>query len=92
MTRRLQSLFRLRRLDEELNDEIQGHLDMATARYAAQGLPPNEARLAALRDFGGVAQTKEVYRDVGGIPALNGLLQDVRYGIRTLRATPLVTT
>jgi len=56
---RLQALFRRRRLDRELDSELEAHLEFATADYVARGLSPAAARLAARKDFGGMAQTKE---------------------------------
>ena len=61
---RLRALFRARQIDREIDDEIASHLAEATEEYVQQGLSPDEARRAARRSFGGVTQTKEVYRDV----------------------------
>jgi putative ABC transport system permease protein len=85
---RLLSLVGLRRGDRDMDDEIQAHLDLAAARYMAQGLSRDDARFAALRDFGGVVQTKEAFRDARGLPVVDGLLQDARYAVRTLWKSP----
>ena len=60
---RLRALFRSRQMDREIDDEIASHLAEATEEYVQQGLSPEEARRAAQRSFGGVTQTKEVYRE-----------------------------
>ncbi len=86
--RRVLAVFRRLRLDHELDDEIQDHLQRGTARYMAKGLTPDEARLAALRDFGGVIQTKEAYREARGFSSLDSLLQDLRHAFRRLRKSP----
>src|SRR4029453_5828718 len=48
-----------RRLDRELEDELDTHLECSAADYMARGLSPDEARNAALRAFGGVARTQD---------------------------------
>ena len=98
MTRLRILLFRLRALlgarhrDREIEDEISSHLAEATEEYVQQGLSPEEARLAARRSFGGVPQTKEVYRQVRSFVWLEELSRDVRYALRTLRKSPTFTT
>ena len=75
-------------LDDRLKDEIEVHLEMATSENIARGMPPDEARLAALRSFGGIVKTREAYHDTAGWPGVDGLWQDVRYAARTYRRTP----
>jgi predicted permease len=77
-----------RRSDAELNEDIEAHLDLLARDYIDRGLPPDEARAAARRAFGGVAQMQEIYRDQRGLPFVDGLLQDVRYGARMIRRNP----
>ena len=72
----------------ELGDELRAHLEMATEENVRRGMPPEEARYAAHRAFGGVEQTKEAYRERRGLPAIESVFQDVRYGLRTLRKSP----
>jgi predicted permease len=75
-------------LDDRLKNEIELHLEMATNENIARGMPPDEARNAALRSFGGIIQTREAYHDTAGWPGLDGLWQDVRYAVRAYRRTP----
>ena len=89
---RLRALFRSRQMDREIDDEITSHLAEAAEEYVQQGLPPEEARRAAQRRFGGVTQTKEVYREVWSIRWLENLALDVRHALRTLRKSPAFTT
>jgi predicted permease len=89
---RLRALVRSRRMDREIDDEIASHLAEATEEYVRQGLSPEEARWAAQRSFGGVTQTKEVYRQVGSFTWLEDLARDVRHALRTLRKSPAFTT
>ena len=88
---RLRGLFLKRNLEQELSDEIQSHLDMQIEDYERQGMNPDEARYAALRKFGGVAQVKETYRDRRGLPFVETFLRDLGYGARMLRRSPIVT-
>ncbi len=86
--RRLVASLRSRRMDDELRDEIASHLAEAADEYARRGLPPEEARLAALRRFGGVTQIAEVHRDVRSFAWLGDLRQDLRYTGRTFARHP----
>lgn len=85
---RISALFGAHRLDAELDDEIRAHLDLLADEHTRRGLPPDEAHAAALRDFGGVAHTKESYRDQRGLVFVDTLLQDLRYAIRMSRRAP----
>ncbi len=87
LSRALSSL-RRKRFDDRLTSEIESHLEMATGENIARGMPPEAARNAALRSFGGVTQTREAYRDAAGWPTLDALWQDVSYAVRTYRRTP----
>jgi predicted permease len=88
---RLWSLFSRKRLDTELDLEIRHHLESLEAGHRARGLSEDDARRAALRDFGGFAQVKEAYRDQRGIPMLETLWRDVRFGVRSIKRSPAVT-
>jgi putative ABC transport system permease protein len=85
---RLWALVRSRQAEREIDDEIASHLAEATEEYVRQGLSLEEARRAAQRRFGGVPQTKEVYRQVRAFGWLEELPRDVRYALRTLRKSP----
>jgi len=85
---RLQPFFRRRRIETELDAEIRAHLEMAEEAHMAAGKSREEARLAARREFGGVDQVKEAYRDERGVPWIESILQDVRTAVRSLRRAP----
>jgi putative ABC transport system permease protein len=77
-----------RRVERDLGEELQHHLDLSTDDYVRRGLSRDDARAAAQRDFGGLDQTREAVRDRRGFRAPGTLAQDVRYALRLLRKTP----
>ena len=89
---RLAGLFGGRRHDRELAEEIDGHLQAHMADNLRAGMTPDEARREALMKLGGIQQTTEASRDRRGVPALETLMRDARYALRTLRRTPAFTT
>src|SRR5260221_13975035 len=85
---RFVALFRKERQDRELDEELESHLQMHIEDNLRSGMNPAEARRQALIKLGGVEQTKENCRDRRGIPWFETTVQDVRYGLRTLRQNP----
>ena len=83
---RLAGSFRSR--ERELAEEIDSHLDLHIADNVRAGMTPEEARRAAILKLGGIEQTKESYRERSGLPVLETVLQDLRYGLRALWRTP----
>jgi predicted permease len=85
---RLGSFFRRDQLDQEFDAEVTAHLELAIETNLKRGMPPEEARRVALIHFGGMQQAKEQHRDTRGLPFLQVLLQDLRFGLRMLRKNP----
>src|SRR5947207_5266162 len=85
---RFGGLFNKQRKDRELDDEIESHLQMHIEDNLRLGMTPEEARRQAMIKFGGVESTKEDFRDQRGLPVLETLWQDIRYGARMLRKNP----
>ena len=81
---RLRSLVFRGGRESDLNEELQFHLERETERLQASGLSREDARLQALRLFGGVEQIKEASRDARGTAAFDALARDTRYGVRRL--------
>jgi putative ABC transport system permease protein len=79
---------KLRKNDDQLRDEIQSHLDMATADRIARGQDPRDAAAAARRELGNLSQIQEADRDVRGGRWLEHVAQDVRYAFRIFRRNP----
>jgi predicted permease len=88
---RLRGLFARTRRDDELDSELQVHLEALTEENVRRGMSPQDARYAARREFGGLEQMKESYREQRGLPFLETLAQDVRYGLRMCAKTPALS-
>jgi len=86
--RRLLGLFRMGRLEREMDEEFNFHLQNEVAENLRRGMSSDEALAAAQRRFGGVAQVKEAYREAHSLPFLQVLWQDLRFGLRMLRRNP----
>jgi predicted permease len=84
-------LFSKRRCEQELDAELHGHLDLLTEENVRRGMSANEARCAARREFGGIEQTKQRYREQRTLPWLDTLLQDLRFAARLLTRKPAFT-
>ena len=76
-----------RRLREH-DDEVQTHLLLLAADLEQRGWAPDAAQREARRRFGGPDQVREAYRDVSGLPWVDALMQDVRFGVRMLGRQP----
>jgi len=85
---RIGGLFNKQRKDRELDDEIESHLQLHIEDNLRLGMTPEEAQRQAMIKLGGGESTKEAYRDQRGLPWLETLWQDVRYGARQLRKNP----
>jgi predicted permease len=85
---RITAMLRRAKLDESLDAEMGSHLEMLVEENVRRGMSPGEARYAAHREFGGVEQSKEAYREQVGIRFLENLFRDMRYGVRLLRKSP----
>jgi predicted permease len=88
---RLRALFLGRRIEHALDEEIAFHLESRTRELVAEGIPEVEARAAARRAFGNVALASEDSRAAWRYAFFDSVLQDVRFGARALRRTPVFT-
>jgi len=85
---RILGLFNRERRNRELDDEVESNLQMQIDDNLQRGMPPDEARYAALRKFGNVALVKEETRELWSLTWLEQLWQDIRFGVRQLRRSP----
>jgi putative ABC transport system permease protein len=81
-------LWRRKQRQEQLEEEIQSHLEMDTRERIERGESRVQAESLARREFGNVALVQEVTRSQWGWMWLEELLQDLRYGTRMLRKNP----
>jgi macrolide transport system ATP-binding/permease protein len=89
---RLRSLFTRAKLEQELDEELQYHVERQIAEDVAAGMTREEARYAALRSLEGLEQRKEECRDMRRLNLIDNLLRDFRYAIRQLRKNAVFTS
>ncbi len=90
LTAYLRGLARRRRIDAEAEDELQFHLARQVETNIARGMSPAEARRVALRDLGGLTQTRQAVREVR-MTRLDSVWYDTRHAARSLRRSPVFT-
>ena len=88
LLRRSKSLLHREVENSALSEEIQFHLERQTEENIARGMPPMQARSAAMADFGSVASATEDSYLARGATWIDDLIQDLRYGWRTLTKKP----
>lgn len=85
---RIRSLLARRQAEDELQREIDLHVEQLTKQYTSEGMSDSEARLLARREFGSVDVTKEECRDTRRVNLLDDLAKDLTYAFRLLRKSP----
>jgi hypothetical protein len=88
LTLRVRALVRGSHAEEELEEELQFHLEMQSRQNQSVGKDAREARRLARAQFGNVAFVKEECRDMRGIRPIDDALADVRYAFRSFRRAP----
>ena len=88
MFRQLASWFRLRRIADDLDEEIELHRALTEQRLAREGLPPEEARRRSRRTLGNVTLAREDARAVWIPPSVDSVRQDVTFAVRALVRQP----
>ena len=87
---RLRSLFQRAAIDRDLEDELRFHFDHQVEQNIAAGMDPEEARMAAVRQFGGLSQRKDECRDARRTRVIESFFEDCWYAIRNLRHDPFL--
>jgi putative ABC transport system permease protein len=85
---RVRALLWRKSIETELDEELRFHLERQVKKYVQSGMSREEARRRAHVEFGGVELAKEECRDARGVHFVETLLQDFRYGLRTLGKSP----
>jgi putative ABC transport system permease protein len=85
---RLFGLFHRRQREREFAEELESHLALHIEDNLRTGMSPEEARRVALIKLGGVTLTQELYRELRGLPMLETLGKDLRFGWRMLWKNP----
>ena len=88
---RLVGLFNCKRREREFAEELESHLGLHIEDNIRAGMSPEEARRRAIIKLGGVTLNKELYREQRGLPMLETLFHDLRYGARMLMKQKSVT-
>ena len=82
LIRRARAILTPRALNDDMQAEMREHLDRATERLIARGMSPEDARLAARREFGNVTVIQEEARDARGARWIDSLRGDLRFALR----------
>ena len=90
LTAYLRAFTRRRQIDVEADDELRFHLEHQIEAYVARGMSQVEAKRAALRELGGMTQTREAVREVRTM-WLDSVWYDTRHAVRSLRRSPVFT-
>ena len=88
MAARLRAFARSRDLDRDFEEELESHVSMLTEDNLRRGVTPEEARRAAVLRVGGLASIREQHREVRGLPAVDTILQDLRFAFRLIAREP----
>lgn len=89
--RRLQMLLGRQKFDADLEEEMRLHQDLRREQFVEAGMSPDAARFAAHRKFGSATLLKEKSHMTWGWGWLEGLMQDVHYGVRAMLRSPVLT-
>ncbi|MGH9162512.1 MAG: ADOP family duplicated permease [Vicinamibacteraceae bacterium] len=87
---RLVAVFRGNTLDQDFDDELSTHIELLTDRHVRRGLSRDEARRQAMLQLGGLSATKELHRDVRGLPRVETIARATWQAWRSWRRAKAV--
>jgi predicted lysophospholipase L1 biosynthesis ABC-type transport system permease subunit len=85
---RIRALFQQHKLDADMNEEMRSHVELRTDANVEAGMNAEEARLAAVREFGWTESIKEECRDQRGVRLFENISRDMQHAFRQLRKSP----
>lgn len=88
MRQKLRFLFRQKKVEDELDEELAAHLELQARKHVANGIGAAEAKRLARVEFGGVENAREECREAGCWNAVDAFARNLRYAVRSLRKTP----
>ncbi|HEY5256090.1 MAG TPA: hypothetical protein VIJ53_15655 [Acidobacteriaceae bacterium] len=89
---RIKTLFRKRRMDRDMAEELEFHQSMLRDKLAGQGVPNSELNNAARHTFGDPGRWHERLRELWQFRRLENLLRDISFSARLLKKSPGFTT
>jgi predicted permease len=92
MWSRVIAVFRRRRDDDDLDQEMDAHRSLLIDQYIRRGMSEHEARRAAHLTLGNATQLREAHREIRGVALFEEVVRDFRYALRGCRRQPLFTT
>jgi predicted permease len=90
LTLRARALLAPRRVESDLDHELEFHIERETQKHIANGISPAEARTRAMARFGSLTVAADACRDERGTALLDGVVRDLLYACRSFRRAPLV--
>ena len=88
---RLRAVFRRKAVEAEMDQELRFHFEQEVEKYVRAGVKREEAVRRARLAFGGTEQVKEECREARGVNVIESFSQDIRYGLRILGRTPVIS-
>src|SRR5437870_1467838 len=85
---RLRRLFHRRGLEQDLQDELNAHLEMDKQERIGRGEAPQQAHYDSRRAFGNLLRPAEEVRETWGWATFDRFVQDLRYGLRQMKRSP----